>query len=212
MRDASVTYIDADPQKPLVLTHLDARATNIRNIHSRKRTYPSPFEARAVVFGKGRAELDGHADFLAEPYAGVQGRFRLVSIPLDAFEPVLSRFHVKVAGGTFTGDGEVEYAPAVRVLKVPNITIDRVKLGYVRSRPASVPAKKPEAAAASDASVPSWDLSLDRFRLSNSQLELEDPTQQPAYRLFVTGVSADVTGLANSPPGGPPTPPSGASS
>jgi hypothetical protein len=48
---------------------------------------------------------------------------------------------------------------------------------------------------------PSWSLALDRFRMRDSRLELVDRTRKPAYRLFVSRVSADVDGLANEPPG-----------
>ena len=63
--DGELTYIDDDPQRPLKITQLNARASNIRNIHSKDRTYPSPVEATAVVFGSGKADLKGNADFLS---------------------------------------------------------------------------------------------------------------------------------------------------
>ncbi len=51
--------------------HLQLTANNIRNIHSKDRTYPSPIHAEAVVFETGHATVDGHADFLAEPFLGI---------------------------------------------------------------------------------------------------------------------------------------------
>ncbi|MGE5414969.1 MAG: DUF748 domain-containing protein [Syntrophomonadaceae bacterium] len=199
IREGNVTYIDTDPKKPLVLAHLNGRASNIRNIHSRARTYPSPLEASAVVFGKGRASIRGDADFLAEPYAGVKGHFRLASIPLDALGPVASHWNVELSGGTFSAQGDVEYAPKVRVLKLPDVTLEGVTLGYVRGGPAPPAPKTPPKP--SDASAPKWDLALDHFRVARSRLELVDPTKTPHYRIFVSGVGGTVEGLANNPPG-----------
>jgi len=200
IREANVTYIDTDPRRPLVLEHLTGWASNIRNIHSRARTYPSPFEAKAVVFGTGRASLKGDADFLAEPYAGVKGEFRLSEIPLAAVEPVASHWNVEVKGGTFSAQGELEYAPKVRALKIPDIRIDDVTLGYVRggsARPAA-----PAPAAKTDAGdTPKWDLALDHFKVTRSRLELVDRSKKPHYTIFVAGVEGGVEGLANNPPG-----------
>src|SRR5262245_13270210 len=63
INDGELTYIDDDPQRPLKITKLDAHASNIRNIHSKDRAYPSPIEASAVVFETGKADLRGNADF-----------------------------------------------------------------------------------------------------------------------------------------------------
>src|SRR5690242_2944935 len=72
IRDGDIAYIDAnDPQRPIHLENLNFTADNIRNIHSRDRVYPSPVHATATIFGKGHAEIDGHANFLAEPYPGI---------------------------------------------------------------------------------------------------------------------------------------------
>ncbi len=200
IREASVTYIDTDPKRPLVLEHLTGWASNIRNIHSRARTYPSPLEASAVVFGTGRASLKGDADFLAEPYAGVKGQFRLSAIPLDALGPVASHWNVEVKGGTFSAEGNVEYAPKVRALKIPDVRIEKVTLGYVKGGPAK-PASPAPAAKTEQGDTPKWDLALDHFRVTGSRLELVDRSRNPHYTIFVTDVDGDVEGLANNPPG-----------
>ena len=132
IRDGSLTYVDEDPERPLELSALDARATNIRNIHSKERTYPSPVEANAVLARTGKVDFRGHADFLAVPYAGVKGAFRLASVPLDSFRPAASHWNVLVSGGTLSASGEVEYAAKVRNLSMPEIVIERVKLGYLK--------------------------------------------------------------------------------
>ncbi len=196
--DASITYVDADSRRPLELTHLDLKAANIRNVHSRDRTYPSSIQARAVVFGAGRATLDGAADFLAEPYAGVKGRFRLESVPLDALGPVGKHWNLIVSGGTLSASGEIEYSPRIRSLRMPEIAIDRVDLGYERGGP---PRGDAVSASSKTRETPPWSLAVDRFRMTDSRLELVDRSRSPGYRLSVSHLRADVDGLATEPPG-----------
>src|SRR6185436_7962565 len=63
VREGALTYVDEDPERPLELARLEARATNIRNIHSKERTYPSPVEASAFLARTGKVDFKGHADF-----------------------------------------------------------------------------------------------------------------------------------------------------
>src|SRR2546429_9586072 len=65
--------------------------TLFRSIHSRERDYPSGFTMKAVVFEKGSVGIDGHADFLAEPFIGIKANIGLKEIPLDYFKPVTSQ-------------------------------------------------------------------------------------------------------------------------
>ena len=130
--EGALTYVDDGARPPLELTRIEARVSNIRNIHSKEHAYPSPFETSAVLAGTGRASLKGHANFLAAPHAGVKGEFRLTSVPLGAFGSLAEHWNVLVSGGTFSAAGELEYAPKVRNLSVPEITIERVRLGYLK--------------------------------------------------------------------------------
>ena len=114
IEEADITYIDDDPKRPLRLTHLNARASNIRNLHSQKQTYPSPIEVDAVVFETGRGSIRGDADFLSEPHPGVRGQFRLAGIPLDRLGPVAQHWNVETSGGVLSTNGEIEYAPGIR--------------------------------------------------------------------------------------------------
>lgn len=201
IHDGSLTYVDQDPKRPLEITHLNASANNIRNIHSKDRTYPSPIEASAVVFRTGKADIQGDADFLAVPYTGVKGRFRLAEIPLDALGPLGKHWNVLVSGGTMTTGGEVEFAPKVRNLLLSDLRIAGVRVGYEKKAPGAdksgvAEVAKKAAASAEGEAVP-WNLRLDRFRLTDSTLELVDRTRTPDYRLFVSHTDVSVEGLSN---------------
>jgi hypothetical protein len=87
--DGTFTYIDVDPQRPLELTKLSLIASNIRNIRSPEQTYPSPIHLDATVFGRGSMTLDGHANFLTEPFAAVSTRYWITRIPLSSSRPKL---------------------------------------------------------------------------------------------------------------------------
>ncbi len=203
IRDGSLTYADRDPEHPLELSRVALKASNIRNIHSQERTYPSPVEASAVVFETGRALFDGHADFLAEPYLGVRGRLRLDDIPLDPFHSVVDHWNVLVAGGSLTTEGEIEFAAGVRRLVLPELAVSGVRIGYEKRPPGGQEhGLAPDAAATPrrEGSVP-WELRLTRFRLVDSRLELHDTSRDPAYRLFIDRADATVEDLDTRAPG-----------
>jgi hypothetical protein len=203
VNDGSFTYIDTDPKRPLALTHVFVKANNIRNIRSPERVYPSPVHAEGIVFGTGRAEFDGHANFLAEPYAGVNTIFTLEKVPLDYFRPMLSRGHLSIQNGFLSSHGRVEYAPTVKVAHVEDLLIDRVRLDYVHSA-ASISAEgKVQKAVRKASDEPSMLLRLDQFRLTNSNVGWINRMKSPDYRVFVSGANLSVTGLSNQFKDGP---------
>jgi hypothetical protein len=221
IHEGKLTYVDDDPQRPLEMTRLNARATNIRNIHSKERTYPSDVEATAVVFQNGTAEFKGNADFLAEPYTGVKGAFRLAGIPLDSVKPVAAHWSVLLSGGILSTSGDVEFSPKIRDLRLADVTLEKLKVGYQKRaagapEPGIAPAakkdvnsasgtgkvEKAEKASETPAPVP-WKMRLDRFRLVDSELELVDKTRDPDYRLFVSHADITAEGLSNKPEDGP---------
>jgi hypothetical protein len=197
--DASVVYVDAAPDRPLRVTHLNVRASNIRNIHSRDRTYPSPIEAEAFVFGSGRASLAGNADFLAEPHLGLLGDFRVKDIPLDDLRPLGSHWNVETRHGTLSASGQVEYAPTVRRLHVPSVLLRGVQADYVRRPPERAKDSLRVAVEQSTrkaAEAPPWDLALDRIQLRGADLGFRNEGARPAYRVFVNGAELDVNGFS----------------
>ncbi len=197
--DASIVYVDAAPDRPLRVTHLNVRASNIRNIHSRDRTYPSPIEAEAVVFGSGRALLKGKADFLAEPSFGVLGDFQVKDIPLDDLRPLGSHWNVETRHGTLSAAGQVEYAPTVRRLHLPSVLLRGVRADYVGRAPAR--AEDPlrvavRQSARKAAQAPPWELVFDRIQLVGADLGYRNEAHSPTYRVFVDAAELDVNGFS----------------
>ena len=80
IRHGDVTYVDKGPFKPLHLSELNLVATNIRNVRSQERTYPSDVYFSARVFDTGRVGAEGQADFMAEPTPTFRGGVDLTAL------------------------------------------------------------------------------------------------------------------------------------
>ncbi|MEP6801815.1 MAG: DUF748 domain-containing protein [Acidobacteriota bacterium] len=201
VNEGDVVYIDRDPKHPLHISHLTIRASNIRNIHSREHVYPSPVFAEAVVFESGHAVLDGHADFLAEPFPGVHTNYQLDKVPLDAVAPMIARVNFQVRGGTLASHGELEYAPKAKNVRVADLTFRGMHLDYIHT-PATAGAetvrKDKVASAAKKASNRSdLTLKLEKFEIVNSNLGLVNKAKDPPYRAFLSDANVTVTNLSN---------------
>ena len=199
--DADIVYIDADPNRPLHIAHLNARAGNIRNIHSRRHVYPSPFHAEAVIFDTGRAVLDGHADFLSEPYPGVHTLYTIRDVPVDRFRPLVERSNLVVKGGTLSSSGEIEYAPRTELVDVHDLLLQGLKIDVIHSpETAGNEAAKKAAvkrAAANVTNAPAVLLRVQKLRIRNGEIGLVNRAHSPAYRAFLSGATIDVANLSN---------------
>jgi hypothetical protein len=200
VNDGDFVYIDEDPKKPLHIAHLSLSASNIRNIHSKDRTYPSPVHAEGMIFDKGRGVVDGHADFLAEPFAGVHVLYNVQKVPLDNLRPISARSNLVLRGGELDSDGEVEYAPKAKLVRVKNLTVAGLYLDYLHTLPtaaAETARKEKVKAVAKDAGNRGIVLKLDKLDLVRSNIGLVNKTKNPPYRLYFSDASGQVTNLSN---------------
>lgn len=198
VNDGSVAYIDRDPNRPLKVTHLFFRANNIRNIRSKERVYPSPIHAEGIIFGHGRGEIDGHANFLAEPHVGFNTLFTLDEVPLDYFRPMLQRANMSIREGFLSSHGRVEYAPTIKVAHIEDVLIDRVRFEYIHSAPRETESAKKVTKAVDKASnKPGLLVKLDQFHVKNSTIGIVNQMKNPPYRIFVSGANLAVTNLSN---------------
>src|SRR6266516_174260 len=108
IHDATITYIDQDPKRPLRLSRLNLKTSNIRNVRLPDKVYPSSFHLETAIFETGRGVIDGKANFLAEPYPGINARVTLDKVPLDYFKPIISRANLSIRNGLFSASGEAE--------------------------------------------------------------------------------------------------------
>jgi len=201
IRNADVVYVDDDPGMPLHLANLNATAENIRNIHSRQHQYPSPFHADATIFDTGHASLDGHADFLAEPFPGIHTVYNIREAPVKNFRPVLARSNLLVRGGTLSSTGEIEYAPSTELVDVHELVLHRLILDTVHSPATAANEKEKKAVvkkAASDVNnKPGVLLRVKRMRIVDGDLGMINRAKTPSYRAFLSHANLEITNLSN---------------
>ena len=200
VREADVTYIDADREKPLRITKLNLTAENIRNIHSPDRVYPSPIHADAVVFDTGRARLDGHANFLADPFPGIHTNVHLEGIALEKLGPVVQRANLALSGGILSLDGRIEYAPAIRGVHLTQLMIAGLKADYIQKAAPSgqpAPAEKVARAARKASSDPQTAVLIERLELTDAELGFANRDKDPGYRVFVSDTAVRLQNLSN---------------
>jgi hypothetical protein len=209
VRDGEITYVDEDPKRPLHITRLQLSANNIRNIHSKDRTYPSPIHAEAVVFETGHATVDGHADFLAEPFTGIHVLMNLSGIPLDYFHSIVSRSNLDVRNGVLQLSGEVEYGPKIRFAHLRDLTIRDMRLDYVHTAPtAAAETARRQAVGRAAREVtrdPETVLRVDHLAIENCNLGLVNKAKTPGYRVYLAPVTLRIDNYSNGFAAGPAT-------
>jgi Domain of Unknown Function (DUF748) len=207
IRDGNVTYVDQGPFKPLHLSDLDLVATNIRNVRSKKRTYPSDVRFSARVFDAGRVGAEGQADFMAEPTPTFRGRVDLAGIELGYFKPITNRYNLVVDKGVVSARGEVEYGQEVRTVELKSAMLEGVHVEYVHS-PRTAGAERERAGQAKTAAkkvnnAPDVLVRIGELHLVNSTLGFVNKAKTPAYRIFVEDLNGFLANLSNHETQGP---------
>jgi hypothetical protein len=205
--DGDVVYIQDRVNPPLHLAKLNFTTDNIRNIQAPENVYPSRFHANVVIFGTGRATIDGHANFLEEPFPGARAQYMIVNVPLSAFDPEKRQINITVSRGRLSSSGLLEYSPTVTRVDVDNATIDRVNVGYVHS-PATKQAevqrvKETGKQIEKQNNRPAVDLIVRDFEIAHSKFSYTDKTSNPNYRLFINDTNLVPKNLSNHQNHGP---------
>ncbi len=200
IRDGSLTYIDRDPDRPLRLSRLNLVAANIRNVRSPDKVYPSAFRMDTAIFGTGRGTVDGNADFLAEPFPGINARLNLSNVPLDYFRPVIARTNLAIRNGLLSGSGRIEYAPKVKIAHFEDLTIRGMELDYIHS--ARTAAAEEERAAkvgkaVKETAASEMLLRVDRLTLAGCTVGMVNENAAPPYRVFLAEADLRLTNLSN---------------
>ncbi|MEO7387283.1 MAG: DUF748 domain-containing protein, partial [Gammaproteobacteria bacterium] len=131
----TLEYRDVDSGRTLALDHVAFSASNIRHVDGRVLRYPSPFRLTAGVFGKGRLDVTGHADFLLRPHAAIYALAELVDAPLGQFGPIVDDYRLKLDGGTLGLKGQVELRPEAYIANLQHVTVDGLKLDVLGGQP-----------------------------------------------------------------------------
>jgi Domain of Unknown Function (DUF748) len=200
--DAEIVYTDEGPFKPRRLWNVNFLAENIRNVRSPERTYPSKIWAGIRVFDHGRLEIDGHADFLADPHPGVLANVKLEGIELDYFKPVTRRLaNITMKGGELAAEGNVEYGPAMKAVDLRHAEVTGVDVEYTQQTKGTAPAKKAagkvERATAEVAEKPGTLVKIAELNVTRSRFALVNAATTPPYRLFLSDLAVKVRNITN---------------
>jgi Domain of Unknown Function (DUF748) len=201
INDASITYIDQDPQKPLVLSHLNLRATNIRNIRLPDQVYPSTFHLETAIFDTGHGTVDGNANFLAQPYPGIKGRLLLEKVPIDRLSTVTARSNLSIHGGVLRASGAAEYSPKVKNVHLEELTIQGMKMDYTHSQQTAGAEKKRVAVVGKTAkklsNEPDLLLRADQVSLVGCTLGMVNKAARKPYRVFLADTDLHLSNFSN---------------
>jgi len=199
--DGDVVYIQDAVNPPLHLAKINFTTDNIRNIHAPNNVYPSKFHANVVIFGTGRATIDGHANFLEEPFPGARTQYTIENVPLSTFDPQIRQMNVAVSGGRLSSNGLLEYSPKVTRVQVDNAIVDGVALGYLHA-PSTRQAearrvKETGKQIEKQNNRPAVDISVGEFDITHSSFSFTDKTTNPNYRLFFSDADIALKNLSN---------------
>src|SRR5216683_2785027 len=205
--EGDVVYIQDAVNPPLHLAKLNFTTDNIRNIHAPNNVYPSKVHANLVIFGTGRATIDGHANFLEEPFPGARAQYTIENVPLSAFDPQIRQMNVAVSGGRLFSNGLLEYSPKVTRVQVDNATVDGVAVGYLHT-PSTQQAearrvKETGKQIEKQNNRPAVDISVGEFDVTHGSFSYTDKTSNPNYRLFINDTDLALKNLSNHQNQGP---------
>ena len=190
IEDADVTYVDQDPSKPLHFSHLNLLAGNIRNIRSPNDPYPSDLKLDGIILGSGRIQMKGHANFLAEPHAGINANLVLQDVALEPLLPVSRHYNIQIRGGVLSADGHLEYtAEGKTEANLKTLTIEDARLDYVHTRESTTQEAHVGRAAVKAAKnlqdKPETLIRIDHGEIINSEFGFVNEAATPPYRVFL---------------------------
>ena len=202
IEDADVTYVDQDASKPLHFTHLNLLAGNIRNIRSPNDAYPSDLTLDGNIFSSGRIQMQGHANFLAEPHAGIKADLALQHVALEPLLPVTARYNVRIRGGELSAEGHLEYsAEGETHANLKMLTIENVRVDYVHTAVTTAKETRVGRAAVKTAkqlqNKPETLIRIDHGELKNSEFGFINEAAKPPYRVFVSNGALHLENISN---------------
>lgn len=201
VQNASITYIDEDPKRPLILSNLNLLASNIRNIKLPDQVYPSSFHLDTAIFETGHGSIDGNANLLTEPFPGIKGRIKLDKVPIDNFKSVFARSNLAVEGGLLQASGNAEYAPKIKIAHLETLEIQGMKVDYIHSKKTAIVEKKRAVAvrkaARKLAKIEDLLIYADQVNLTGCTIGLVNEAARKPYRIYLTNTDLQMSNFSN---------------
>lgn len=197
----SFTYLDSEHTRPLVLRDVECVARDIRNRPVQNNPYPSPIAIHGTMFEVGTIHLDGRADFLAQPFAGILATLGLENVALDYFSPMLERNNLVVRGGFLNTSGQIEFSPRIRRLDLETLALRDLQAEYVHTTAAAAASQRRIVQVARTAkrlgADPATELSVQHLQAENMGLAWTNRATDPAYKLFIADGQLDIDNFSN---------------
>ena len=202
IEDADVTYVDQDASKPLHITHLNLLAGNIRNVRSPNDAYPSDLTLDGHIFESGRIQMQGHANFLAEPHMGIKADLALQHVALEPLLPVTARYNVHIRGGVLSAEGQLEYsAEGETHAHLKKLTIENARVDYVHTAQTTAKETQVGHTAVQTAkklqNKPETLFRIDQGELTNSEFGFINEAAKPPYRVFLSNGALHLENISN---------------
>jgi hypothetical protein len=201
VRRGEVTYADRGPFKPLELTGIEALATNVRNVRSRDRVYPSEIRLELTVFDNGRLTLNGRADFMAVPHPGVLATVELEQIELDYLKPVLARYNVDLRKGALSARADLEYAPTMKAAHLYEAVLRDFDGDYIQRAKGAAPVKRAAAKTAQEAqevnNAPGLQIKVDSLKVVKANVGFVNRAAAVPYRVYLADAALEIQDLSN---------------
>jgi hypothetical protein len=201
IEDGDIVYIQDRRTQALHLAKLNLTADNIRNIHAPDNVYPSRFHGNWSMFGTGRATVDGHANFLEEPFPGARARYTVANVPLSALDPEIRQLNISVSGGRLSSNGLIEYSPMITRVLVDNVGIAEVGVGYFHlpstQQKEARRVKETGEQIEKQNNRAAVDIKVRELFITKSVFAYTDQTSNPNYRVFINDTDLRITNLAN---------------
>ena len=195
VRNGDLVYIDEDPERPLHISRWNFTAANVRNIRSPERVYPSSIHSDGMIFESGRGVLDGHANFLAEPFPAFQAKYRVENVPLERLRQIAGRANLTVRGGALSSHGDFEYGPKHKDVHIADVTVRKLRLDYTHSPATTTADEKIEEA--SEDPTPEVPVRIDRVRVEDGRIGLVSWAKDRRFRVFVEDTDFTVTNISS---------------
>lgn len=199
--NADITYTGDDQKRPLILSHFNLQAKNIRNIHLPDKVYPSTFHLDTAIFGTGQGSIDGAANFLAKPFPGIKGRIKLDKVPVDYFNTANPDSNVSIHGGLLRASGDAEFAPTVKIAHLENLDIQGMTIDYIHSQLTAGVEKKRALEAGKKArelaNKPGILLTADQVSLTGCTIGIVNKAARKPYRIFFSDSDLQAKNFSN---------------
>jgi hypothetical protein len=153
----------------------------------------------AIVFGKGKALVDGNADFLAEPHVSFKTELTLENIALDYFKPLIEPHNLAVHKGMLSANGNMEYAANTKYVNIGEIRVRDANAEYINRTADSAPetsAKKVAKVAKEYSNAPTLAVNVDKVYI-NGRFGFLNTARNPQYRIFWDPCEVQISNFTN---------------